>query len=53
MVFFVFKNLRTEEDSTDIKSFITTDNDGEETNREIEEPECNVLNYSKVIQIKN
>ncbi|KAL4153096.1 hypothetical protein QTP88_000929 [Uroleucon formosanum] len=54
--FLVDKNLRTEEDSTDIKSFITTDNDEEETHEEteeIEEPEDTVSNYSEVLtQIK-
>jgi hypothetical protein len=50
--FFVYKNLRTEEDSTDIKSFTTTDNDEEETNRQIKESECNVLNYFEVNKIK-
>lgn len=57
--FLVDKNLRTEEDSTDIKSFITTDNDEEETHEEteetevIEEPEYTVSNYSEVLtQIK-
>lgn len=57
--FLVDKNLRTEEDSTDIKSFITTDNDEEETHEETEEtekteePEYTVSNYSEVLtQIK-
>jgi len=35
----VDKNLRTEEDNTDIKSFIITDNYEEETHEETEEPE--------------
>jgi len=48
----VDKNLRTEEDSTDIKSFIITDNE-EETHEETEEPEYTVSNYSEVLtQIK-
>lgn len=50
------KNLRTEEDSTDIKSFIITDNDEEETHEETEkteESEYTVSNYSEVLtQIK-
>ena len=37
--FLVDKNLRTEEDSTDIKSFIITDNDEEETHEETGETE--------------
>lgn len=52
--FLVDKNLRTEEDSTDIKSFITTDNDEEETHKETIEPEYTVSNYSEVLtQIKH
>jgi hypothetical protein len=54
--FLVDKNLRTKEDSTDIKSFIITDNDEEETHEETEkteEPEYTVSNYSEVLtQIK-
>ncbi|KAL4090009.1 hypothetical protein QTP88_024922 [Uroleucon formosanum] len=54
--FLVNKNLKTEEDSTDIKSFIITDNDEEETHEETEkteEPEYTVSNYSEVLtQIK-
>ena len=52
-LFLVNKNLRTEEDSTDIKSFITTDNNQEKTNEEFEKPEYNVSDYFKVLnQIK-
>jgi hypothetical protein len=41
--FFLSIKIWTEEDSTDIKSFITTGNDEKETNRDIEESECNVF----------
>ncbi|CAI6352429.1 unnamed protein product [Macrosiphum euphorbiae] len=47
--FLVDENLRTEEDSTDIKLFIITDNDEEETHEETEEPEYTVSNYSEVL----
>lgn len=49
------QNLYTEENSTDIKLFITRDNDEEKCNKETEEaedteePVYNVLNYSKVV----
>lgn len=50
-VFLIDKNLSAEENSTGIKSFIITDNDEEKTNEtiETEECECNVSNYSIVI----
>lgn len=57
--FLIDRNLNTEEDSSDIKSFITRDNDEEKCNEEIEEaeeieePVCNGSNNSKIInQIK-
>jgi len=51
--FLVDKNLRTQENSNDIKSFITTDNSEEETNEETKKPKYNVSNYSEVLnQIK-
>jgi len=57
--FLVDKNLKTEEDNTDIKSFIITDNYEEETHEETkgtektEEPEYTVSNYSEILtQIK-
>lgn len=40
--FSIDRNLNTEEDTNDVKSFITRDNDEEEFNGEIEELECNV-----------
>jgi len=50
------QNMNTEENSSDIKSFITRDNDKEECNEETEEvaeeteePVCNISNYSEVV----
>jgi len=47
------QNLNTEEDSSDIKSFITRFNEVEECIKESEESVCNISNYSEVVnQIK-
>jgi hypothetical protein len=48
-LFSINQNLNTVKDSSDMKSFITRDNDITEEAEETKQPVCNVLNYLKVV----